>query len=121
MRLHRLILVISITVGGELSRHTELGAENEIQELLCIIKRIATELNVPQAAVSLSWAMQKQGISNTLVGSRNRKQLLSNIEGAEFVLPYEAYIELNKASQPVLDVLGDNPDYYQNREESRIW
>lgn len=107
--------------GKELSRHTENGAEAEIQQLLKVIRRISEELGVSPATISLSWAMDKPGISNTLVGSRNRKELLSNIEAAEFVLPRDAYEELNAASQPVWDILGDNPDYYQNREESRIW
>ena len=29
--------------------------------------------------------------------------------------------EHNRASQPILDKLGNNPDYYENRAESRIW
>ncbi len=107
--------------GGELSRHTEPGAEAEIQALLQVIDRLAKEFSVTPAAISLSWAMMKNGISNTIVGSRNREELLSNIKAAEFVLPAGAYEELNRASQPVLDVLGDNPDFYQDREESRIW
>lgn len=107
--------------GGALSRHTEPGAEQEMQALLTVIDNIAGELGVPAATVSLSWAMKKQGVASTLVGSRNREQLLDNIAAAEFVLPEEAYRALNSASQPVLEVLGDNPDFYQNREESRIW
>lgn len=73
------------------------------------------------ATVSLSWAMAKQGISNTLVGSRNWDELLSNIRAAEFVLSQEAYEALNAASLPVWEIVGNNPDYYQNREEFRIW
>jgi aryl-alcohol dehydrogenase-like predicted oxidoreductase len=76
---------------------------------------------VSPATVSLSWAMAKQGISNTLVGSRNQEELLSNIQAAEFVLPQETYETLNAASLPVWEIVGNNPDYYQNREESRIW
>ncbi len=107
--------------GGELSRHTEEGAEKEIQALLKVITELSKELSVTPATLSLSWAMQKKGISNTLVGSRNRKELLSNIQAAEFEMPMDVYEKLNAASQPVLDVVGSNPDYYQNREESRIW
>lgn len=107
--------------GGALSRHTEPGAEAEITELLRVIREVADTLGISMAAVSLSWAMRKAGISNTLVGSRDRKELLSNIEVAEFHLPDDAYAALNRASQPVLTLLGDNPDFYQNREESRIW
>ena len=107
--------------GGEMSRHTEPGAEAEITALLKVIRQIAGNLGVSDATVSLAWAMKKQEITNTLVGSRDSKQLLSNIRAADFQLPEDAYRALNGASQPVLDLLGNNPDFYQNREESRIW
>lgn len=107
--------------GGDMARHTEKGAEKEIIGVLEAVSAVANALCVSPAAVSLSWAMMNKGISNTLVGSRDCRQLLSNIEAAELVLPPEYYSLLNDASLPVLEVLGNNPDFYQNREESRIW
>lgn len=107
--------------GGNMARHTEEGAEKEIIRVLEVVSAAAKELGGSPATVSLSWAMMKKGISNTLVGSRDCRQLLSNIEAAEFVLPAEYYNLLNDVSLSVLRVLGDNPDYYQNREESRVW
>lgn len=104
-----------------MSRHTEQGAEAEITAILQVIREIAGDLGVSNATVSLAWAMKNQAITNTLVGSRDCKELLSNIQAADFELPNDAYDVLNTASQPILVLLGNNPDFYQNRKESRIW
>lgn len=104
-----------------MSRHTEQGAEREITSLLGVLNRLSDELGVSMAVLSLSWAMRQSGVANTLVGSRNAKQFLENLSAAEYRIPDDAYETLCAASQPVWDILGDNPDYYQNREDSRVW
>ena len=107
--------------GGIESRHGETGAENEIQELIKVIQEISDELNIPFTTVSLAWAMSNEKIANTLVGSRKITQLMMNFNAAEYVLPIDAIRRLNTSSQHVWDVLGNNPDYYENRNDSRIW
>ena len=107
--------------GREMSRHNEKGAEGEILKLLSVINGVSNQLGVSFATVSLAWAMAKEGISCTLVGSRNIDELKMNIAAAEYVLPKDALDALNAASKPVLNKLGDNPDYYENRNTSRVW
>jgi len=107
--------------GGAESRHGEVGAELEIQALLKILRGIADELGVPVATVSLAWAMANPAVAVNLVGSRNLEQLRGNIQAAEFTLPEDALRALDAHSKPVWDALGDSPDYYEHRSESRIY
>lgn len=107
--------------GEAESRHFEDGAEDEILSLLCGLEHISDELGVPISTVSLAFAMQKNGISSTIVGSRNIEELKKNIAAIDFLLPDDARRYLETLSKPIWDLLGDSPDYYENRKESRIY
>ena len=107
--------------GADQSRHGEDGAEKEIFELLLEMNKIASNLNINILSLSLAWAMSKEGITSTLVGSRNIRQLEMNVRAASLTLPSDIIVELNKLSEPVLVKLGTNPDYYENRKNSRIY
>lgn len=103
------------------SRHFEKGCETEVFEVLVKIKELAKELNCSMASLSIAWVLSKQSIVSTLVGSRNKKELLDNIASAEIVLDPSVISEIDKISLPVLQKLGNNPDYYENSQNSRIW
>lgn len=105
---------------GEGTRHGEEGAEAEIVEALRQIGGTAEELGVTMTVLSLAWAMANEGIASTIVGSRNVQQLEVNASAARLSLTAEVIGRLNAATQPVLDKLGNNPDYYENRNNSRI-
>jgi myo-inositol catabolism protein IolS len=106
---------------GQGTRHGEEGAEPEIHQALKEIKLLADELGVHVIVLSLAWAVAKEAVSTTIVGSRNVEQLLLNVQGAEYVLPEDAYRRLNEITEPVLQKLGNNPDYYENRHNSRVY
>jgi len=107
--------------GGAESRHFEQGAEPQIQALLDAMKRIADEAGLTIAALALAWAMDNQAIASTLVGSRDIAQLHENLATSSVTLSPDVVDALNAASQPVWDALGDSPDYYENRRDSRIY
>lgn len=107
--------------GGNESRHFEDGAEEEILALLDGLHKISAETGLSVPALSLGYAMSKDGISSTLVGSRTIEELQSNIQIAENVLSPDIVKQLDVLSQPIWDKLGDSPDYYENRKNSRIW
>ncbi|MBB6734713.1 aldo/keto reductase [Cohnella zeiphila] len=109
------------TRGGDMSRHGEEGAEEEIFDLLRGMKEIAAEIHTDIPTLSLAWAMAGEGITSTLVGSRNVAQLMINVKAASEPLPRDVIERLNKLSEPVLAKLGTNPDYYENRNNSRIY
>lgn len=107
--------------GADQSRHGEAGAEKEIFELLQVMNKIALEINTNILYLSLAWAMAKEGITSTLVGSRNISQLTMNVGAASFKLPGDVIEMLNRLSEPVLAKMGSNPDYYESRKNSRIY
>jgi aryl-alcohol dehydrogenase-like predicted oxidoreductase len=105
---------------GEGARHGEEGAEAELEQALTQIREVADELGVTMGTLSLAWSTANTAVSTTIVGSRNIQQLRSNAEAATLTLSGEVMSRLNEITQPVLSKLGDNPDYYENRYNSRI-
>lgn len=106
--------------GGDVSRHGEEGAEEEMFEAIKKINEVAGDLKVQIAQLSIAWAVARQGITCTLVGSRNTRELELNIEAAELKLETGILTLLDSISAPVLHKLGFSPDYYENRNNSRV-
>nr|WP_240633105.1 aldo/keto reductase [Paenibacillus montanisoli] len=105
---------------GEGTRHGEEGAVEEVFRAIAQIRELANELGVHMISLSLAWAIANQGLSTILVGSRNREQLIQNLQAFSISLSPETVSELNSITKPVLDKLGNNPDYYEHRNNSRI-
>ncbi len=106
---------------GSGSRHGEEGASEEIVAALDGIRKLADELGVHMIELSLAWSMANEAIATTIVGSRNVEQLLLNARGAQLQLDATVIQALSKLTEPVLTKLGNNPDYYENRNHSRIY
>ena len=107
--------------GGKYSRHFESGAEEEIFEVLDILRQTAKELNISVAQLSIAWVLSKKWVTSALVGSRNVLQLNENIDAALHFLPAQKRIIIDEISGKVLAKLGNNPDYYENSNNSRIY
>jgi aryl-alcohol dehydrogenase-like predicted oxidoreductase len=107
--------------GRGTSRHYEAGAEAEVFETVALLQEIAGELRVSVAQLSIAWALANSGIACALIGSRNEAELDENIRALQIRLPAETKARINAMSQKVLDKLGNNPDYYENSKESRIY
>lgn len=107
--------------GGGTSRHGEEGAEKEIFEVLRELREISARLNLDVAQLSIAWIIKKSFMASTLVGSRNVDHLEMNIKACSLSIPDEVEALIDKISQPVLDKLGNNPDYYEHSSQSRIY
>jgi aryl-alcohol dehydrogenase-like predicted oxidoreductase len=107
--------------GRGLSRHHEGGCEAEMFTLIGQLAKMAADLRISMAALSVAWALGKPDIACVLLGSRNRSDLLDNVAASELKLDQSVIDEIDRLSFPVLQKLGDNPDYYENRENARIW
>jgi len=105
---------------GEGTRHGEEGAEEEVFRAIAQIRELADELGVHMITLSLAWAIANKGLTTVLVGSRNRQQLIHNVQAQTTALEPNAIKELDRITRPVLNKLGGNPDYYENRNHSRI-
>jgi aryl-alcohol dehydrogenase-like predicted oxidoreductase len=103
-----------------LARHGGPGAEAEVFAALDGLRQVAAGLGVSMADVALAWAMNRPGVTCTLVGIRTPGQLADNLRAASLHLPADVVAQLDLLSEPVLRQLGTNPDYWQSAENSRI-
>lgn len=102
-----------------MSRHEGPGAEAEVFDCVAELRKAAEETGLAPAELALAWLAAK-GTACILAGARNETQLAANIRGAEAELPDEITARLDAASQPVLDLLGSGPDYWESDANSRI-
>ena len=103
-----------------LSRHFEPGVEDEMFAALDQMRILADQEGVSIAQLSLAWALSNPSITSTLAGSRDVTQLQENVSVVDYNLPTKIYNQLNQITEDILQKLGDNPDYYENRQHSRI-
>lgn len=107
--------------GGAAARHGEEGAEAEINEVLSTLRRISADTGIPVHELSLGWMMGKPFIDSVLVGCRNTEQFSKNLTACQRVLSPDIMQEIDRVSLPVWEKLGDSPDYYENRKNSRTY
>ena len=107
--------------GGGTSRHGESGAEAEMFEALGQLRRIAEDAEITLPQMAIAWTISRAGVASTLVGSRTAKELDENMHAASLALAPEIIARIDRASQPVLDALGNNPDYYEGAANTRIY
>jgi aryl-alcohol dehydrogenase-like predicted oxidoreductase len=107
--------------GKDASRHHEAGVEKELFEVVDRLKTIAADLHITLAQLSIAWILKKPFMASTLVGSRNVEELKMNVAACSLTIPDETEQLIDTISQPVLDRLGNSPDYYEHRSRSRIF
>ena len=107
--------------GMGTSRHGCPGAEAEMFAALEELKLIAAECNTTMAKLAIAWTLHKPGIVSSLVGSRNVGQFQENYDGISLALDRSIVEKIDRISQPVFDLLGSCPDYYENEKNSRIY
>jgi aryl-alcohol dehydrogenase-like predicted oxidoreductase len=107
--------------GKGTSRHNEEGAEEEVFKTVALLRELSEETGVSVAQLSVAWVLANPRISCALIGSRNGAELEDNIRATELELNAGVLERIDRVSRTVLDKLGNNPDYYENSKESRIY
>jgi aryl-alcohol dehydrogenase-like predicted oxidoreductase len=107
--------------GGAESRHGEEGAEEEIFTVVDCLRELAAETGHTPAELSIAWVIHKPFITATLTGCRNLNQFKANITACEITLSADVIRRIDEISLPVLEKLGNSPDYYESREHGRIF
>jgi aryl-alcohol dehydrogenase-like predicted oxidoreductase len=100
-------------------RHGLPGVETETMAALASIGRIAREQGLTLAEVSLKWAVAGAGITSTLCGSCNVRNLESNVRTVSKPLPPDVIGELNRATLPLMEKLGPSFDYWEHPGNDR--
>jgi myo-inositol catabolism protein IolS len=101
-------------------RHGQEGAEKELFEALDGIREVAQAEGVPMAQLALAWEIARPGVACALGGARDVSQLHENIKAASLQLSPETIAKLDEVTNPLLEKLGTNPDYWEAAENSRI-
>ena len=101
------------------ARHGEPGAEEETNEALAEIRKIAREYGMTMPEIAIKWAITNPAITCVLAGSRNVKELKANVEALEKPLPQEAIVKLNQATDELKGKLGGSFDYYETAANDR--
>ena len=104
--------------GTSLCRHGESGFETEMQTALNALACIASETGIKMSELATKWSIAA-GITCSLVGARNAKQLEENVKAAEGSLDNEIITMLNVVTDELKQKLGNNFDYYENRNNDR--
>jgi aryl-alcohol dehydrogenase-like predicted oxidoreductase len=103
-----------------LSRHGEAGAEAEVLAVLEGLRSISKESGLPLAHLALAWLIQRPGVACALAGIRSLAQLQEGLAGAAVRLSPDLLQRLDQYSEPLKQKLGQNADYFQGVEGSRI-
>lgn len=107
--------------GQGTSRHGGAGAESEMFAALPQLKRVAADCGITLPQLAIAWTLHKPGIVSALAGCRTIKELEENMLATAIKLSADTVREVDRISQPVLDVLGNCADYYESVENSRIY
>jgi aryl-alcohol dehydrogenase-like predicted oxidoreductase len=111
----------SMETGKGTARHNEAGAEAEVFDTVALLRKFAPGLGLSVAQLSVAWVLANPQIGCALIGSRNVKELEENIKVLSIKLPADVKAKIDEASLKALNKLGNNPDYYENSKESRIF
>ncbi|SFS73899.1 aldo/keto reductase [Paenibacillus sp. BC26] len=106
--------------GVNNANHREPGVEAEMFELVDHLNRISARLGISTSQLSLAYSINK-GITSTIAGIRDLDQLEHNNVAAGLDLSAEVMAELDALSNDINHKLGNSPDLYVNRAESRIY
>ncbi len=101
------------------ARHGEPGAEAETFAVLDGLRKISAEENIPMAHLALAWNVARPGVTSALVGVRNLEQLQDAVAAAQLRLSPQLVAQLDDLTQPLLEKLGTNADYWQSGASTR--
>ncbi|HTF17365.1 MAG TPA: aldo/keto reductase [Chryseolinea sp.] len=105
--------------GTKECRHGEQGAENETNEAMKALRRVASETGIPMSELAIRWILENSAITCTLVGSRNVKQLEANVRSVRERLSPDIKCELDRITFSIMEKLGNHLDYYESAENDR--
>lgn len=101
------------------TRHGLPGAEPQTNAALNSVRSIAAKYGTTMPQLALKWAMAGPGITCSLCGSRDLRQLRENMRAAQEPLAPEIIEELSTATRPLVEALGPSFDYYENPANDR--
>ena len=100
-------------------RHGEKGFEEETNASLQQIRFLCEAAGLTMPEMAIKWILKNPAITCTLVGSRNVKELETNVKAVQVPLSTELKDQLDRITLPLMEKLGNHFDYYENSENDR--
>lgn len=70
------------------------------ERILSVMESISKKRSVAMSQIALNYALQKPGITSVIIGARNEKQLVENIETSNWKLTETEMKKLDEVSEP---------------------
>ncbi|HPO17231.1 MAG TPA: aldo/keto reductase [Candidatus Hydrogenedentes bacterium] len=102
------------------TRHGEKGCEDLLMKTVGHLVRISETLEIPMAALCLSWLLAQPGVTSAILGARNPRQIKLNLATANLDLGPAIMAHLNEISAPLKSRLGANADLWLGVDDRRI-
>lgn len=91
---------------GRIKSGGDIGAppvdDELIYEVVDVLERIAAETDKSIPQVAINWLLQNETVSNIVIGARNEKQLMDNLDAVGWSLSSTHLAELNTLTTPNL-------------------
>ncbi|MCD6219291.1 aldo/keto reductase [Candidatus Calescamantes bacterium] len=102
-----------------MSRHGEKGAEVETFAAINKIREISEDVGVSMTQLSLAWLLEQECVACVVVGARSPEQVEEIVKGSDIKLSKEIISRLNKATELIKTLMGNNPDMWQSESRFR--
>lgn len=102
------------------AQHNGPGAEDEVFRVVDELRTISEEWDIPMSDLAIAWCVNKPGVTCTLVGARNLEQVRQNSRAGQRDLPDELMQRLDDLTEPLLNKLGANADYWRTGEDAKV-
>jgi aryl-alcohol dehydrogenase-like predicted oxidoreductase len=88
--------------GNSLFEHVinDLSAKEQNWDVIDVVRAVAEKTGATPAQVALSWATNRPGVTSSIIGARNTRQLEQNLAAADVQLDDESTALLDKVSEP---------------------
>lgn len=71
-----------------------------VYDVVDLLERIAIEMNKSIPQVAINWLLQNETVSSVVIGARNERQLIDNLDSADWSLSPQHIEELNTLTRP---------------------
>lgn len=92
--------------------HNDPGFEEDIFAFIDVLMDFCTKNGFTPAEVALSFLKRKSFVKSILMGARSVKQLEQNVAAYEKTVPDDLMDEIERASDHLKDIMGENADLW---------
>ncbi len=83
------------------------------------LRAIGDEICEPVACVALAWLLAQPGVASVIAGARNAEQVTENARAGNLELPAGIVDRLTEVSESLKQSLDEDPDMWQQGDDSR--